>query len=152
MFDQVLDNFRKATESTMQLQQELLKNWTQHWMQFPAMPGMPSLTSGNPIAGWAEQLRAPQKQWANAVSEMLTKHRETLDTQYRAGIRTIEDAFRLGEAKDPEQFRRLTEELWRQSFDCLKTIVEAQMRDFQNAAEKWFEIVSKGVAAATPMV
>ena len=150
MYDQVLDNFRKATESTMQLQQEMLKNWTQLWIQSPVMPGIPGMTAGNPAAGWAEQVRNLQKQGTNAVSDMLTKHRETLDTQYRAGIRTIEDAFRLGDAKDPEQFRRLTEELWRQSFDCLKTIVEAQMRDFQTAAEKWFEAVSKGVATTAP--
>ena len=38
MYDQVLDNFRRATESTMQLQQELFKNWTHQWMQSPAMP------------------------------------------------------------------------------------------------------------------
>ena len=68
---------------------------------------------------------------------MLNKHRETLDAQYRAGIRTIEDAFRVGEAKDPEQFRKLTEELWRHSFECLKTVAEAQMRDFQAAMQKW---------------
>lgn len=150
MYDQVLDNFRRATESTMQLQQELFKNWTQQWMQSPAMPVIPGLTGSNPAATWAEQLRTFQKQWANAVSEMLTKHRETLDTQYRAGIRTIEDAFRVGDAKDPDQFRRLTEELWRQGFDCLKTIIEAQIRDFQGAAEKWFEVFSKGAAAVTP--
>ena len=150
MYDQVLDNFRKAAESTMQLQQELVKSWTQQWMQAPAMPVVPSMMSGNAAASWAEQVRTFQKQWANAVSDMLTKHRETLDTQYRAGIRTIEDAFRLGDAKDPEQFSRLTTELWRQGFDCFRTIIEAQIRDFQGAAEKWFEVFSKGAAAVTP--
>ena len=145
MYDQVLDNFRKATESTMQLQQEMFKNWTQQWIQMPGMPGM----TANPAVGLAEQVRSLQKQCTNAVSDMLNKHRETLDTQYRAGIRTIDDAFRLGDAKDPDQFRRLAEELWKQSFDCLKTIVESQMRDFQGAAEKWFEVVSKGAASAT---
>jgi hypothetical protein len=143
MYDQVLDNFRKAAESTMQLQQELFRNWTQQWTQVPGV--MP-----NPAAGLADQMRGYQKQWTAALSDMMSKHRETLDTQYRAGIRTIEEAFRVGEAKDPEQFRRLTEELWRQSFDCLKTMVEAQMRDFQTASEKAMEAVSKTAAASTP--
>jgi hypothetical protein len=145
MYDQVLDNFRKATESTMHLQQEMFKNWTQQWFQ---MPGM----TANPAVGMADQVRGLQKQCTNAASDMLNKHRETLDTQYRAGIRTIDDAFRLGDAKDPDQFRRLAEELWKQSFDCLKTIVESQMRDFQGAAEKWFEVASKGVASTTAEV
>lgn len=142
MYDQVLDNFRKAAESTMQLQQEMFRNWTQQWAQMP-IPGASTL---NPAAGWADQVRTFQSQWTTALSDMMAKHRETLDTQYRAGIRTIEEAFRLGEAKDPEHYRRLVEELWRQSLDCLKTIVESQMRDFQASAEKLFETVSKTAA------
>jgi len=141
MFDQVLDNFRKAIESTMQVQQEMFKNWTQQWTQTPML-------SGNQAANWADQLRAFQKQLTSSVTDMLTKHRETLDTQYRTGIRMLEDATRLGEAKDLAQFRRLVEELWRQTFDCLKTLTEGQQRAFQTAAEKWFEVASKGAGAA----
>ena len=54
-----------------------------------------------PGAAWLEQLSAAQKKWAETVTEMLNKHRETLDAQYKAGIRTIEEAFKVGEAKDP---------------------------------------------------
>jgi hypothetical protein len=143
MFDQILDNYRQAAESTMQLQQLMLRNWTQQWpQQWPGAFGIPT-----PAAAWTEKAHAAQKKWAETVTDMLTKHRETLDAQYRAGIRTIEDAFRLGEAKDPEQFRKLTEELWRQSFECLKTVVEAQMRDVQAAMLKMFEVASQGAAA-----
>ena len=53
---------------------------------------------------------------------------------------------KVAEAKDPQQFRRLTEELWRQSFDCLKTVAESQMRDVQAAMQKTYEVASKTAA------
>jgi hypothetical protein len=153
MFDMILDNYRKAAESTMKLQQEMLRNWTMQWPQMygAQMFGLPLTGStipgaAMPGAAWLEQLSEAQKKWADTVTEMLTKHRETLDGQYKAGIRIIEDAFKVGEAKDPQQFRRLTEELWRQSFECLNTVVESQMRDVQEAMQKTYEVASKGAA------
>ena len=153
MFDMILDNYRKATESTMKLQQDMLRNWTMQWPQMfgAQMFGLPLTGSSIPAAAmpgaaWLEQLSAAQKKWADTVTEMLNKHRETLDAQYKAGIRTIEDAFKVGEAKDPQQFRRLTEELWKQSFECLKTVVESQMRDVQAAMQKFYEVASKSAA------
>jgi hypothetical protein len=129
------------------VQQDMLRNWT---MQFPQMFGaqafgIPGAGAANTIPGaaWLEQMSDAQKKWAETVTEILNKHRETLDAQYRAGIKTIEDAFKVGEARDPQQFRRLTEELWRHSFDCFKTVAKSQMRDVQSAIQKWFEIVSK---------
>ena len=148
MFDQVLDNLRKATDSTIHLQQEMFRQWFQQWTQVPGIP-----TPGTMIVNsWADQVHAFQRKWSQTVADMLNKHRETLDSQYRAGIRTIEDAFRVGEAKDPAQFRKLTEELWRSSFDCMKTVMEAQLRDFQTATEKVFEAVSKGGEAVSKSV
>ena len=109
MFDMILENYRKATESTMKLQQDMLRNWT---MQWPQMFG--AQTFGFPLTGgpdrWHPRCREPpgsssssdaQKKWAETVTEMLNKHRESLDAQYKAGIRTIEEAFKVGEAKDP---------------------------------------------------
>ena len=37
----------------------------------------------------------------------------------------------------------MTEELWRKSFETLKSTAETQVRDLQKAIEKWFELVSK---------
>ncbi len=141
MFDQVLESLSKATESTMRLQRELC----QEWMHVSGVLN-PQARFGN---DWADRVRSFQKKWAEGLIDLLSRHRATLDDQYRAGIRVIEDAFRVAEAKDPEQFRKLFEALWRQSFECLKTAVESQMRDSQAAAEKGFEVVSKGVSAAT---
>src|SRR4051812_24499456 len=103
MFDMILENNRKAAESTMKVQQDMLRNWTMQWPQmfgaqafgFP-LTGSPSAMPG---AAWLEQFGEAQKKWADTVTEMLNKHRESLDAQYKAGIRTIEDAFRVTEAK-----------------------------------------------------
>jgi hypothetical protein len=153
MFDVILENYRKAAESTMKMQQDMIRNWTMQWPHmfggqgfgFPTLGGVGG-TSALPGAAWLEQLSEAQKKWADSVTDMLNKHRESLDAQYRAGIRTIEEAFKVGEAKDPQQFRKLTEELWKQSFECLKTVAEAQVRDVQTAMQKWYEVASKASA------
>jgi glutathione S-transferase len=138
MFDQVFDNFRKATETTLQAQQDLFRQWMLQWPMFsmdPTTPGSNGIIS--------EQARSFQKQWTESVMALMTKHCEALDTQYRAGIRTIEDALRTTEVKSPEEFRRLTEELWRKSFEVLKQTIENQIRDFQVAVEKWSELMTQ---------
>jgi len=140
MFDQILDTYRTAAESTMQFQQLMMRNWTQQW------PQMPGFTLPNAGTGWLEQVHSAQKRWGETVVGMLEKHRETLDAQYRSGIRIIDDTFRTAEAKDPEQFRRLTEELWRHSFEALKSVSEDQIRECQSAMQKVFEVVSKGAS------
>jgi hypothetical protein len=146
MFEQVMENFLKASEATLQTQQEMFQQWTKQWGQVPGgmVPGAPFGTA------WFDQGEALRRRWATGLTDILTRHRETMDSQYRAGIRTIEDAFRVGEAKDPEHFRKLVEELWRQSFNCLKTVTEAQMRELQGALEAWMEAASKGMAAVNP--
>jgi len=147
MFDQVLDNFRKATESTIQLQQEMFRQWTRQMANVPGVPKTPTVPFADPSA-WVEQFHELQKFWAKSVGELLKKHKDTLDAQYESGVKTIEDAFRLGGSKDPAQYQRLTEELWRHSFDCLKTVVDDQMREFQSMNEAFSEAASKGFAAA----
>jgi hypothetical protein len=146
MFDQILDTYRRAAESTMQLQQSMFRNWTQQLMPQmfgPQMFGPQMFGLSNPGAAFIEQAQSAQKKWSEAATGMLNKHRKVLDEQYRAGIKTIEDAFRVGEAKDPEHFRKLTEELWKHSFEALKTVTEEQTREFQAAMQKWMELMSQ---------
>jgi hypothetical protein len=153
MFDMILENYRKATESTMKLQQDVLRNLTMQWPQMfgaqtfglPSMGG-PASGSAMPGAAWLEQLSDAQKKWVETVTDMLNKHLESLDAQYRAGIETIEEAFKVSEAKDPQQFRRLTEELWKKSFECLKSVAESQTRDVQAAMQKFYEVASKSAS------
>jgi len=153
MFDQILDTYRRATESTMQFQQTMLRNWVQQ--QWPPMFGLPNFTNPgnfipNPMSvftnsgtAWLDQARDVQKKWGETVIEMLNKHRQSLDAQYSAGIKTIEDVYRLGEAKEPEQLRKLTEELWKHSFEALKSVTEDQSRELQSAMQKWLELMSQ---------
>ena len=139
MIDQVLDNFRKASESTVQLQQELFKQWTSQWTS--AAPTLPGVNSDP--AAWTQQAQTFQKRWLETLTDMMNKHRESLDAQYKAGIRAIEESFRVNEAKSPDDYRRMTEELWRKSFENLKSSTETQIRDFQAAAQKWCELMAK---------
>ena len=144
MFDQVVDTFRKTIDSSMQIQQEMFRQFVQQWSQVPGVP-----TPGSMIANtWADQIHTIQRKWAQTITDLLNRHREVLDTQYRAGIRTIEDAFRVGEAKNPEQFRKLTEELWRQIFESMKTVIETQTRDLQAVTQQGFEAMTKGITAS----
>jgi hypothetical protein len=138
MFEQVFDSFRKASETTLQAQQDLFHQWMSQWPRFPMDSAAPA---GKDVV--TEQARSFQKQWADTATALMTKHCEALDAQYRAGIRTIEDALRTTEAKSPEEFRRLTEELWRKSFEVLKQTIENQIRDFQIAVEKWSELMTQ---------
>ena len=138
MFEQVFDNFRKASETTLQAQQDLFHQWMSQWPMFP----METAKAGNKLSA-NEQARSFQRQWTDTATALMTKHCEALDAQYRAGIRTIEAALRTAEARSPEEFRHLTEELWRKSFEVLKQTIENQIRDFQIAIEKWSELMTQ---------
>jgi hypothetical protein len=138
MFDQVFDHFRKATETTLQAQQDLFRQWMTQWPMDPMVPTAPSSPTTT-----TENVRTFQKQWADSVTSLMTKHCEALDAQYRAGIQTIEDALRTAEARSPEEFHRLTEELWRKSFEVLRQTIENQLRDFQAAIEKWSALMTQ---------
>jgi hypothetical protein len=132
MFENVFDNLRKATDVTIEMQQELFKKWVS---LFPtAFP-----------APFSEPMKIPKK-WAEVVGELITKQRQALETQFSAGLRNIEEGFRVAQTKDPEELRAKTVELWQKTFDCLRQTYEAQTRDFQIAVGKWTELMTKGAA------
>jgi hypothetical protein len=125
MVDQLFDNFRKASESSLQMQQELFKQWTQQW------------TSVVPQAGASSDGgRTVQKRWVALGVELLNKHRESLDATYKSGIQLIEQSFGASEAKSPDDYRRLTEELWAKLFETYKSQSEAQFNAFQDWTAK----------------
>jgi hypothetical protein len=124
MFDQLVDGVRKASESSLHMQQEMFRHWTRLWVA--AAPG---------AAGTNEWSRTSQRRWIELGLEMLNKHRESLDATYRSGIQLIEQTFQVGEAKSSDDYRKLIEELWRKLFELQKQQAEGQFRDFQ----AWFE-------------
>jgi hypothetical protein len=141
MFDQVFESLRKATEASIQVQQDLFKKWVSLWPGMPGVPGMPVA----PAAG-AEPYIKFQKKWAEFVAEVVKKQRETLEAHFSAGLRNIEEAFRLTDAKSPEEWRAKTVELWQKSFECIRQMYETQVRDLQAVVAKWTELVMKGAA------
>ena len=130
MVDQIFDSFRKASESSLQMQQEMFKHWTQSW------GAVPQATTAS-----GDAARNAQKRWIELGVELLDKHRASLDSTYAAGIQLIEQAFHTTEAKSPDDYRRLAEELWRKLFDTYKTQSEAQWNAFQQWSTKSAEVV-----------
>lgn len=132
MFDQLFESFRKASESSLQAQQEMLRQWMQQW---PAAP-----TNGGPSNEWKVAL---QKRWMESMTETLNRHREVLDSTYRSGIQAIEQAFRVTDAKSPDDYRKLVEDLWRKVSDTFKEQSATQVREFQKATERWVDVAQK---------
>jgi hypothetical protein len=134
MFTQFFDNFRKASESSLQAGQEVFKQWMQQAQS-------PSLGAANAPNEWTE---AFQKRWSDSAAEALKKHRELVDATYKSGLEVMEQTFRMGEARSLGEQRRLLEELWRRLSDTYKSQTEAQFREFQNATASWLAMAQGG--------
>lgn len=135
MLNQLFEDFSKASESTLQMQQEMLRVWTQQWLSVPQSAGIS-----------AEMTRSFEKRWSELAIEMLNKHKETLESTYASGIQVIEQTFRLSGAKSSDEYLRMLEDLWRQSFKSSMDRSEAQLQDFRKWAEKSFEMAEKAAA------
>jgi hypothetical protein len=133
MFDQLFDSFRRTSESSLQMQQEMFRPLTQQWGSAPA--GAPGL-SGD----WG---RSFHKRWYELAMDGLNRHREALNATYKSGIQMIEQAFRATEAKSSDDYRQTVEDLWKRMFDNFRDQSEAQFRDFKTWAEKSLEMVQK---------
>jgi hypothetical protein len=136
MDDQLFDSFRKASASSLQMQQEMLKQWTERWA---------AGASQTPNAA-ADAGQQAQKRWLALGIELLEKHRASLDSTYAAGIQLIAQSFRTAESKSSDEYRRLTEDLWRKLFDTYKRQTEAQFDAFKTWSTKSAEAVHDGRA------
>jgi hypothetical protein len=136
-FDQMFENFRKASETTLQMQQDFFRQCLSAW------PGAEKAAQ----PAWTERVQQFHKQWSQMAADFTRKSHEAWEKQYQAGLRTLEEAFKLGEIKEPAELRRKTEELWRKSFDCLKEFGQAQLREFQTVLARWMEMTTKGGGA-----
>jgi exonuclease VII large subunit len=134
MFEQVFQNLRMATESGLRMQQEMFQKWVGQW---PGVPATPSAAADKAVKA--------QKAWAEFVADLVKKQRETLEGQFSAGLKNIEEAFHLTKAQQPEELRAKTVELWQKSFECMRNLYEVQMRDFQAAVAKFMELMKAPV-------
>ena len=135
MFDPVFENLRKATELTIQTQRDLFKRWVALWEGGPTF---------QPVVG--EKGQKIQKQWTETVTDMLKQQREAMEVQFSAGLKSLEAAFAVAGAKDVEEVRVKSIELWEKSFDCLRKAFEAQASEFQKAAARWNELAATGTS------
>ena len=132
LYEEVFQNVRKAAETSLSMQQDLFQQWSRLW------PGFPS-----PQSVWFDKVRDFQRQWGNTISDLARKHRDTLDRQYQAALESLEEALRVSESSNPEEFRKRVEQLCRKTLDCMREVSEAQMREFQDAMSKWSELATK---------
>jgi hypothetical protein len=119
MYQQIIDNLRKAADSAFQVQQEMFKNCIN------CFPGVS-----------AEQLLVFQKKGHEAFSELLKKQRDLLEAELNAGLTTMEDVFRVSAVKLPEEFAGKVVDYWQKSFDCVRRLADAQISAFQVAGAK----------------
>jgi len=131
-FEQVFDNLRKTTQSALEMQQDLFRQWGTRW------PGFPSSQND-----WLERIQKFQQEWAETVTDLAKKHRQALDDQYRVGLESLEEAFHVAESTDPMEYRKRCEQLCRKSLECLKESAELQMRESQEAMNKWLQLAAK---------
>jgi hypothetical protein len=133
MFEPSFETLRKATEATIQIQQDAFRKWVSLW------PGMPPV---QPALG--EQVQKAERQWTEFGNELVKQQREVLEAQYQAGLKAIEEAYKLAQVKSPEELRSVAIELWKKSFDSLRQVFEAQTKALQVAWAKWAELVTPG--------
>ena len=127
--EHTFENVRKAAESAIKMQQDMFAQWTKMW------PGLAQ--SKDELTGRSQQF---QKDWVNTVTDLMRKQREVWDEQCRAGIESLEDAFRVASSKDPAELRERFESLFSKTMDVIKATSETQMRHFQEALQKWIEL------------
>jgi hypothetical protein len=137
MLDQVMESFRKASESSMQMQQDLFKRWTQQWF---ATTGNGNGNGTTTAMEWGGNL---QRRSMDLAIEALNKHRESLEATYRSNIQVLEQAFKVSEARSPEDCRRMIEDLWRNVLAIMKDQSETQFRELMRWTEKLFEVTPR---------
>src|SRR6478735_7076854 len=118
LFEQVFDNLRKTGGSQLEMQQELFRQWGANWPGFP-----------KPQTAWVEQVQKFQKGWAKTVKELLSKHREVLDEQYGLALESMEEAFKVAQSSDPEEYAKRCESLCRKSLEVMREVGELQAKE-----------------------
>jgi hypothetical protein len=132
VFEQAFDSFRKTAESNIEMQQELFRQWGAQW------PGLPQ-----PQNAWVERAQKFQKEWAKTVKELLSTHREVLDEQYQLALDSLDEAFRVAQSSDPQEYAKRCEALCKKSLEVLRDAGELQVKETQEALTKWIGLAVK---------
>ncbi|MCC6491810.1 MAG: hypothetical protein IT424_02190 [Pirellulales bacterium] len=132
VLEEVFQNIRKAAETNLRLQQELLSQFSSLW---PAAPA--------PQTAMMNRLQQFRSKWVETVSGLARKHREVMDRQYNAAIESLDAALAVTDAGSPEELRRRSEQFCRKTLDCVREVTETQVQEIQNAVAKWTDLVAK---------
>ena len=132
VFEQAFENLRKTAESNIEMQQDLFRQWSANWPGFPQQQGP-----------WVDKVQKFQKAWAKTVKEVLNKHREVLDEQFGLAIDSLDEAFRVAQSSDPEEYAKRCESLCRKSLEVVRETGELQAKELQDALTKWTELATK---------
>jgi hypothetical protein len=132
VFEQAFDSLRKAAESNLEMQQELFRQWGANW------PGF-----AQPQNAWVERAQKFQKEWAKTVKDLLGKHREILDEQYKLALDSLDDAFRVAQSSDPQEYAKRCEALCKKSLEVMREAGELQVKETQEALSKWIGLAVK---------
>lgn len=135
VFEDVFQNIRKAAEANLKLQQEAFLQWSNMW------PGAPTTQPA-----WVDKIQKFHSEWCDTVSDLAAKHREVLDQQYKASLESLDAALKVSESSSPEEFRRRSEQFCRKTVDCMKEVAETQVKEFQDSASKWTQLLTKAGA------
>lgn len=135
VFEQAFDNLKKAAEANVEMQQEMFRKWTSGWPGFP-----------QPQSAWLERVQKFQKEWGKTVKDVLTRHREVLDEQYSLAMESLEEAFKVAQSSDPQEWAKRCEKLCRKSLDVMREVSETQAKELQDALSKWAELASKSAS------
>lgn len=131
--DQMFESFRRASVSSFQLQQEMWRQWTG---QLP--------WTANPFGGSTDWIQQVQRRWAELANDSVDRHRELLDAMYKLATQSLAETSHLYASRSPEEHRRGIEEMRSKMLETFKNQADAQLRELQKAAEKWFDVLVKG--------
>ena len=134
-FEDVFENVQKAAQANFDMQQELFRKWIAGWPGFP-----------QPQNAWLEKTKQFQKEWAKTVKELLNKHRDVFDEQYQLAVDSLDEAFRVAQSSDPQEYAKRCEALCRKTLDVWRETSELQSKEVQAALSKWLELATKSTS------
>ena len=128
-WEQTLEHWRKSTQWGLGLQEEILDQWSKLWSG-----------AAQPPDDVTKRFHKFQREWSSTLTDIMGKHRAILDQQYRACIDSLEESLRMVSSKDPEEFRERCGSLCRKMLEGMKETSESQLRELQEASNKWIEL------------
>jgi hypothetical protein len=124
VFAEAFAKLRQTTDKVVREQQEVFRKWVQ------LCPVAPLFLA--PLGG-AHSVR---KEWGEIVGELTRVQCKALEAQFGAGLRALDEALHLPDAKDCRELGTRTIELWQKMGDSLRQTCGSQVRDYQAAVAK----------------